>query len=136
LPHRIELILSPKTLAAQATEIDIKCGGIPKGRKEPTMADESVDPRKGREALIDCLSREDRHTSIHLARLVEADTKGALQPFADALAARLADHLNRYAELGVTDPYITLEDEVYQLIKSAAEDWDGTPKTGRSGEEA
>jgi hypothetical protein len=48
----------------------------------------------------------------------------------------LADHLSRYAELGVTDPYETLEDEVYQLIKSAAEDWDGTPKTGRSGEEA
>jgi hypothetical protein len=98
--------------------------------------DTSKDLRKEVEGLFDCMTRGDTRASIHLARLVEADTKGALQPFADALYARLCDHLNRYAELGHTDPYETLEDEVYQLIKSAAQDWDGTPKTGRAGEEA
>jgi hypothetical protein len=88
------------------------------------------------ESLCDSLKRGDPQASIHLARLFEADTHGALQPFADALAARLCDHLNRYAELGITDPYTALEDEVYKLIQVAAIDWNGRPKTGRPGEEA
>ena len=88
------------------------------------------------EGLLDCLRRGDAYASVHLARLIQADTQGALHPFADALAARLTDHLNRYAELGEFDPYVTLENEVYRLIQAAAVDWDGTPKTGRPGEEA
>jgi hypothetical protein len=107
------------------------------GKASNTGSDDtSIDLRKEVEGLFDCMARGDTRASIHLARLVGADTKGALQPFADALYARLCDHLNRYAELGRTDPYETLEDEVYQLIKSTAQDWDGTPKTGRAGEEA
>jgi hypothetical protein len=58
------------------------------------------------------------------------------QPFAEALAARLRDHLHRWAELGVTDPELTLEDEVYELLKRAAIDWDRFPCNGRPGEEA
>ncbi len=101
------------------------------------MSDEiSVNLPAEAESLSDCLARGDTQASVHLARLIQADTQGALQPFAEALAARLCDHLNRYAELGITDPHTTLEDEVYRLIRTAAIDWDGMPKTGRPGEEA
>ena len=71
-----------------------------------------------------------------MSRLIQADTQGALQSFAEALAARLGDHLNRYAELDITDPHTMLEDEVYRLIRTTAIDGDGLPKTGRPGEEA
>ena len=96
----------------------------------------SIDLRDEIESLYDCLIRGDTHASVHLARIIEADTKGVLQPFAEVLAARLCDHLNRYAEIGITDPHITLEDAVYKLIQTAAIDWNGMPKTGRPGEEA
>ena len=95
----------------------------------------STDLRDEIESFYDCLIRGDTYASVHLARLIEADTRGTLQPFAEALAARLCDHLNRYAELGITDPHISLEDAVYRLIQTAAIDWDGRPKTGRPGEE-
>ena len=88
------------------------------------------------EGLADCLNRGDAYASVHLARIVEADAKGALRPFAEALTARLCDHLNRYAELGESDPHVTLEDEVYNLIQKAAVDWDKVPRSGRPGEEA
>lgn len=96
----------------------------------------SINLRDEIDRLYDCLTRGDTFASVHLARLVEADTKGTLQPFAEALAARLCDHLNRYAELGITDPHETLEDTVYKLIQAAAIDWNRLPKTGRPGEEA
>jgi hypothetical protein len=102
------------------------------------MLDEatSTNLRAEIEGLYNCLTRGDNYASVHLARLVEADTKGALRPFAEALAARLCDHLNRYAEIGINDPYTTLEDEVYRLVQAAAIDWNKLPKTGRPGEEA
>ena len=101
------------------------------------MPDEpTIHLRQEIDALFDCISRGDPQGSIHLARVLQADTKGALHPFSEALAARLCDHLNRYAEMGETNPYNTLRDEVYHLIKTAAFDWDGWPKTGRPGEEA
>lgn len=86
--------------------------------------------------LADYLSHGDSCASNYLARLIEADTQGAFQPFAQALTARLRDHLARWAELGVIDPDETLEDEVYQLLKTTAVDWDGLPCNGRPGEEA
>ncbi len=82
------------------------------------------------------LEAGDPCASVHLARLIEADTQGTLRPFAEALAARLWDHLERYNELGITDPNVTLEDEVYRLLKAAAIDWNGLPCDGRPGEEA
>jgi len=88
------------------------------------------------DALLDCIRRGDPQASVHLARLFVADSKGALQPFAEALAARLADHLNRYAETGVTDSWSALEDEVYGLMQAASIDWDRIPRAGRPGEEA
>lgn len=88
------------------------------------------------QAMVGYLEQGDPCASVHLARLIEADTTGAFRPFAEALAARLSDHLKRYAELGVTDPDVTLEDEVYRLIRFAAMDWDGIPCGGRPGEEA
>jgi hypothetical protein len=101
------------------------------------MSEETtINLREEVEGLLDCLTRGNTQASVHLARLIQADTKGVFQPFAEALAARLCDHLNRYAELGITDPHTTLEDEVYRLIRTAAIDWDGLPKTGRPGEEA
>ena len=96
---------------------------------------EPISTRHEIEGFLDCLDRGDTYASVHLARLVQTDTKGTLQPFAEALAARLCDHLGRYAEIGITDPYAALEDEVYELVKTAAIDWDGRPKTGRPGEE-
>jgi hypothetical protein len=96
----------------------------------------TINLRQEIDALFDCINRGDTQASVHFARVIRADNRGALQPFAEALAARLCDHLNRLAELGETDPHTTLEDEVYRLIKTAAIDWDGLPKTGRPGEEA
>jgi hypothetical protein len=95
-----------------------------------------INLRQEIDALFECINYGDRQASVHLARIIQADTQGTLQPFAEALAARLCDHLNRLAELGETDPYATLENEVYRLLKTAAIDWDGQPKTGRPGEEA
>lgn len=96
----------------------------------------SIDLREEIEGLFRCINEGDTQASVHLARVIEADTKGALQPFGEALAARLCDHLDRYAELGVTDSRETLEDEVYNLIRVAAVDWNGLPRSGRPGEEA
>lgn len=87
-------------------------------------------------ALVMDLSRGDPCASMHLARLIEVDTKGVFYPFAEALAARLRDYLDRWAELGITDPEITLEEDVYHLLKLTAVDWDGLPCTGRPGEES
>ena len=88
--------------------------------------DDRIDPRSEAAALIDCMERGDARASVHLARLMSADTRGTLQPFADALAARLADHLSRYAELGVSDSWTALKDEVYGLMQSASIDWGRT----------
>lgn len=101
------------------------------------MVDEvtSINLRDEIEGLHDCLARGDKFASVHLARLIQVDTQGALQPFAEALAARLCDHLNRYAEIGINDPHTTLEGEVYKLIHIAAIDWDKIPRPGRPGEE-
>jgi hypothetical protein len=100
------------------------------------MSDNIINLSQEVEALGDCLRSGNQEASVHLARLIQADTRGALQPFAEALSARVCDHLNRYAELGITDPHTCLADEVYRLMKTAALDWDGLPKTGRPGEEA
>jgi hypothetical protein len=97
---------------------------------------DSIDLRKEIESLYECLVRGDKSASVHLARLIESDTQGAFQPFAEALSARLTDHMQRQAELGIVDPNRILEDEVYGLLKTAAIDWDGFRKTGRPGEEA
>lgn len=88
------------------------------------------------ESLATYLEEGDPCASVHLARLIEADTKGVLRPFAEALTARLWDHLKRYAELGITDPDDTLTDEVYGLLQRAATDWNHLPCDGRPGEEA
>ena len=97
--------------------------------------DVSIDLREEVEGLFRCLSCGDKRASVHLARLIEADTEGTLQPFAEALSARWCDHLHRVCESGVVDPNRSLEDEVYGLLKIAAIDWDGFHKTGRPGEE-
>ncbi len=96
----------------------------------------AIDVKEEAAALTEYLVNGDPCSSICLARLIEADQRGAFRPFAEALAARLRDHLHRWAELGVTDPEQTLDDEVYQLLKRAAADWDGFPCEGRDGEEA
>lgn len=88
------------------------------------------------EMLGQDLVNGDSCASFRLARLIEADSQGVFEPFAAALAARLRDHVVRWAELNVTDPEITLDDEVYQILKAAAVDWDHLPCTGRPGEEA
>ena len=94
----------------------------------------SIDLRSEVEGLLDCLARGDSYASVHLARLFEADTQGALRPFAEVISARLCDHLSRYAEIGVTDPYQALEDEVYGLIQAGAVDWDKRPRSAASGD--
>lgn len=89
--------------------------------------EDRIDPRAEAQALIECMERGDPRASVHLARLMTTDTRGTLQPFADALAARLADHLSRYAELGVSDSWTALEDEVYGLMQTASIDWGRSP---------
>jgi hypothetical protein len=84
---------------------------------------EKIDARVEAEALIDCMERGDPQASVHLARLMTTDHRGTLQPFADVLAARLSDHLSRYAELGVSSSWSALEDEVYGLMQAASIDW-------------
>ena len=100
------------------------------------MATESLTIDLAEEArqLLDCLQTGDPHASHHLARLIEADTRGALLPFAEAFAARIKDHLARFAELNITNPDETLDEEVYQLLKAAAIDWVSLPGHGRPGE--
>jgi len=85
--------------------------------------DDRIDLEAEAAALIACMRRGDAHASVHLARLMSADTRGTLQPFADVLAARLADHLSRFSELGVSDSWTALEDEVYGLMQAASIDW-------------
>jgi hypothetical protein len=64
------------------------------------MPDEpTINLRQEIDALFDCIIRGDTQGSMHLARVIQADTKGALHPFAEALIARLCDHLNRDAEI-------------------------------------
>jgi hypothetical protein len=84
---------------------------------------DKIDPHAEARAMIDCMERGDPRASVHLARLMTTDARGTLQPFADALAARLADHLSRFAELGVSDSWTALEDEVYGLMQTTSIDW-------------
>lgn len=98
--------------------------------------DTKIDLQEEANKLVYHMNGGEGCASNHLARIIESDNKGAFVPFAEAFAARLRDHLHRFAELGETNPEVTLEDEVYQLLKKAAIDWDGLPCTGRPGEEA
>lgn len=96
---------------------------------------ETINLDKEAAELVKCLRTGDTEASIHMARLIEADAHGALLSFAEALGARIIDHLNRFAELDITDPNSTLDEEVYQLLKVAAADWALIPGQGRVGEE-
>lgn len=86
------------------------------------------------QALLKCLKEGNPDASHHLARLIEADDQSVFLPFAEALSARLRDHLQRFAEINITDPDETLDEEVYQLLKGAALDWSDMPTQGRMGE--
>ena len=99
-----------------------------------TKPEITIDLAEEAAALVACLHNGDTKASVHLARLIEADTHGTLLPFAEALGARIIDHLNRFAELDITDPGTTLDEEVYQLLKVAAIDWALIPGQGRPGE--
>ena len=56
--------------------------------------DVTLNVKNEADALAAALSKGDPEASLHLARLIEADTNGVFQPFAQALAARLRDHLH------------------------------------------
>ncbi len=102
---------------------------------EVGFEDPTIDVKQEAEGLVHCLARGDTEASLHFARVVEFDTKGALRPFAQALCARLCNHLVRYAGVGIADPRMALEKQVYDLIKIAAIDWDATHRSGRRGKE-
>lgn len=85
----------------------------------------SISTEKEALSLAECLSCGDPCASYHLARLIKSDTYGVLQPFAQALAARIRDELERWADLGVPELYTSLDDEVYGLLRKTASDWDG-----------
>ena len=93
-----------------------------------------IDLEREAQALLACIKRGDPQASVHLARLFVADRNSSLQPFAEVLAARLSDHLSRYAEIGVTDSWTALEDEVYGLMQAASIDWAKIPGFGERGE--
>ncbi len=98
--------------------------------------EESINIQQEAEGLANCLLTGDATASVHLARLIEADTKGALYAFAEVLCARLCDHLDRLAEMGVYDSRTALDETVYTILKIAAVDWDKIPRPGRPGEES
>jgi hypothetical protein len=97
--------------------------------------DFTIDLHQETKELIDCLSKGDVEASTHLARLVEADRMDTLGPFAHVLCARLCDHLQRYAALGIVDPVKALKDDLYDLIKSAARDLDSLHRSKHPAEE-
>lgn len=103
---------------------------------EPALTTGPADVREECRALAEDLVRGDPHASVHLARLIEKDHGGALRPYAEALAARLVDHLERWQELGAVDIHRALQDQLYPLFRLTADDWDGLPHEGRPGEEA
>ncbi|HMQ51702.1 MAG TPA: hypothetical protein PKE64_06335 [Anaerolineae bacterium] len=86
---------------------------------------QSISTQREAVSLAECLGYGDPCASYHLARLIKTDAYGVLQPFAQALAARIRDELERWAELGVSDLYTSLDDEVYSLLRKTANDWDG-----------
>ncbi len=53
------------------------------------------------------------------------ELQGCVRQYTEAFAARLHDHLHRFAKLGETDSDVVFEDGVYQLLKMADVDWDG-----------
>jgi hypothetical protein len=83
----------------------------------------SINVTEEAELLASHLQDGDMAASKNLARLIQADDSGVFHPFAEALTARLQDHLARWAELGHVDPHLSLEDEVYSLLKNASFDW-------------
>ncbi len=105
-----------------------------RGEMMATKPETTINLTEEAAALVACLRNGDAAASVHLARLIEADAHGALLPFAEALGARIIDHLNRFAELNITEPDATLDEEVYQLLKVAAIDWALIPEQGRAGE--
>ncbi|MCB0192611.1 MAG: hypothetical protein KDJ65_11765 [Anaerolineae bacterium] len=95
-----------------------------------------VDVRSMTDDLAQDIISGNSQASRTLAKLIEADTQGVFQPFAEAFAARLSDHIKRWVELGVPEANVALDEAVYQLLKMTAIDWDGYPSTGRPGEES
>ncbi|UCF69287.1 MAG: hypothetical protein JSV80_08430 [Acidobacteriota bacterium] len=89
-------------------------------------------------ALAEAIVRGDPRASVHLARLIEADHKGIFRPFAEAMGARIKDHVVRCCQLcaeGTPVEDLDIQDETYHLMKMSAIDWDGLPAKGRPGEE-
>ena len=68
------------------------------------MVINSINLSNAASTLIHDQERGGPKASHYLAQIIESGKKGALQPFADVLAARLQDHLDRWAELGETEP--------------------------------
>ncbi len=130
------LAMGQAKIAAKAIEEYLKTGEWLNVKETMITEKTKVDLQEEANNLVYYLLEGKTCASNYLARLIESDNKGVFVPFAEAFAARLRDHLHRFAELGETDPEVTLEDEVYQLLKMAAIDWDGLPCTGRPGEEA
>lgn len=101
--------------------------------------DMALDVQAEVEALAEDIANANPHASVHLARIIEADERGLFRPFAEAVGARLLDHVVRCCELcakGVPLTEIDIQEETYQLIRASAIDWDGLPASGRPGEEA
>jgi len=71
-------------------------------------------------ALAKDMAAGDPRASVRLARLIEADSRLAFQLFARVLGAKLRAHLYRWAELGVTDPEVTVDDALYGLMQAAS----------------
>jgi hypothetical protein len=87
--------------------------------------DTQINVKEEAEALVVTLCQGNPEASRHLACLFEADTQGAFQPFAEAVAARLRYYVDEWLDEGVTNLDEALEDVVYHLLKISARDWDG-----------
>jgi hypothetical protein len=75
-------------------------------------------------ALVDCLAAGHHYASVHLARLIEADTNDALRSFAAELGAQVRTFLQQANKNKKSvDRLAQLDLELYGLMLMAAKNW-------------
>ena len=74
--------------------------------------------------LAACLAQGHHHASLHMARLVEADSAGALNAFAAALGAQIRDYLQETGNPRIQESRLAhLDLALHELMLKTAENW-------------
>lgn len=75
-------------------------------------------------ALADCLVAGHHYASVHLARLIKADTNDTLRPLAAELGAQVRTFLQQANNLKKSEDRLAqLDIMLYELMLKAAENW-------------